>query len=75
MRPIPLAVYNWIASAVCGFFGKPTRNSHPKDTPLEIEQVWEFTLQEMSPEEIMAPHAGRRYPSDERRKDAANDVV
>ena len=34
----------------------PTQNSHPKDTPLEIGQVWEFTLQEMSPEEIRAPH-------------------
>ena len=34
----------------------PTLNSHPKDTPLDIGQVWEFTLQEMSPEEITAPH-------------------
>lgn len=34
----------------------PTLNSHPKDTPLDIGQVWEFTLQEMSPEEIVAPH-------------------
>lgn len=34
----------------------PTRNDHPMDTPLDIGQVWEFTLQEMSPAEIMAPH-------------------
>lgn len=34
----------------------PTQNSHPRDTPLDIGQVWEFTFQEMSPEEIIAPH-------------------
>ena len=33
-----------------------SQNSHPKDTPLDVGQVWEFTLQEMPPEEIMAPH-------------------
>ena len=33
-----------------------SQNSHPKDTPLDVGQVWDLTLQEMSEEEIIAPH-------------------
>ena len=33
-----------------------SQNSHPKDTPLDVGQVWDLTLQEMSAEEIIAPH-------------------
>ena len=32
------------------------QHSHPKDTPLDVGQVWDFSLQEMSAEEITAPH-------------------
>ena len=32
------------------------QNSHPKDTPLDVGQVWDFTLQEMPPAQVTAPH-------------------